>query len=306
MSSMEHKMITILGTTATGKTKLAVELASIIGGEIISSDSRQVYRGMDLGTGKDLEDFSIDGAEIPYHLIDIVDPGYEFNVYEYQKLFYKAYQKVIDNQNIPILVGGTGMYIESVLKAYLLAKVTTNESLRLRLAKKTDEELVDLLLKTRVLHNNTDTSDRERTLRALEIDEHYRNHPELTNDIPKIKSINFGIRYDRKDIRDRITERLDQRFELGMLAEVKGLIEGGVSTDMLKFYGLEYRFITQYILNEISYDEMFGLLNTAIHQFAKRQETWWRKMEKQGTKINWLDGNIDNQSKIAIILGKLR
>lgn len=306
MSNMEHKMITILGTTATGKTKLAAELASLIGGEIISADSRQVYRGMDLGTGKDLDDFIIAGSKIPYHLIDIVEAGSEFNVYKYQKLFYKAYQSIIDNHNIPILVGGTGMYIESVLKSYLLAKVSTNEAMRLRYAKKTDEELIDQLISTRIIHNTTDTTDRERTLRALEIDEHYRNHPELTTNIPKIKSINFGIRFDRKDIRSRITERLDQRMEQGMLAEVQQLLDSGVSADMLKFYGLEYKLITQNLLGEITYDEMFNLLNTAIHQFAKRQETWWRKMEKNGTKINWLDGNIDNPSKIALILGKLR
>jgi len=303
---MEHKMITILGTTATGKTRLAAQLAALIGGEIISADSRQVYRGMDLGTGKDLDDFNIDGTRIPYHLIDIVDPGYEFNVYEYQQLFFEAYKQVVNNKNIPILVGGSGMYIEAVLKSYRMAKVARNEALRIRLSNKTDEELVEILLSNRVLHNTTDTTDRERTIRAIEIDEYYRNHPELLQDVPKIKSINFGIRFDRAEIRNRITERLDQRLKEGMLEEVQNLLNQGVSAEMLKFYGLEYKFITQHLLGEIEYNEMFTLLNTAIHQFAKRQETWWRRMEKNGTRIHWLDGHIDNQEKIGLILGKLK
>jgi tRNA dimethylallyltransferase len=303
---MENSMITILGTTATGKTKLAAQLAALIGGEIISADSRQVYRGMDLGTGKDLSDFEVNGISIPYHLIDIVDPGYEFNVYEYQQHFFDAYQKVISNENIPILVGGTGMYIESVLKGYRMAKVSRNEALRLRLAGKPDEELVEILLNNRVLHNTTDTTDRERILRAIEIDEHYRNNPDLLQDVPKPKSINFVNRFDRAIIRNPITERLDQRFKEGMLEEVQRLLDEGVSAEALKFYGLEYKFMTQHLLGEIEYNEMFNLLNTAIHQFAKRQETWWRKMEKQGTRIHWLDGNASDQDKIGLILGKLR
>ena len=299
-------MICILGTTATGKTKLAAQLAALIGGEIISADSRQVYRGMDLGTGKDLDDFVVDGKKVPYHLIDIVEPGYEFNVYEYQQHFYDAYAKVLENGNIPILVGGSGLYIESVLKAYRLAKVPPNEALRLRLAKKTDEELVEILLNNRVLHNTTDTTDRERTLRAIEIDEYYRQHPELIKDVPKIKSVNFGIRFDRAEIRNRITQRLDQRLKQGMVEEVQSLLDKGVSPEMLKFYGLEYKFITQYLQGELEYNEMFNLLNTSIHQFAKRQETWWRRMEKNGVKIHWLDGHSSDQDKIMLIIGKLR
>jgi tRNA dimethylallyltransferase len=303
---MEHKMITILGTTATGKTRLAVQLAALIGGEIISADSRQVYRGMDLGTGKDLDDFTVDGKQIPYHLIDIVDAGYEFNVYEYQQRFFDAYKEVVERGSIPVLVGGSGMYIEAVLKGYRMAKVPRNEALRLRLAKKTDEELVTILLQHRILHNTTDTSDRERTLRAIEIDEYYREHPELLQDIPKITSVNFGIRFDRAEIRNRITARLDQRLNSGMVDEVQRLLDEGVSPEMLKFYGLEYKFITQYLLGELEYNEMFMLLNTAIHQFAKRQETWWRRMEKNGIRIHWLDGQISDQEKIALILGRLR
>ena len=187
-----------------------------------------------------------------------------------------------------------------------MAKVGSNEVLRLRLATKSDEELIEILLNNRVLHNTTDTTDRNRLIRAIEIDDYYREHPELLKDIPKVKSINFGIRFDRAIIRNRITERLDQRFKEGMLDEVQRLLDEGVSADVLKFYGLEYKFMTQHLLGEIEYNEMFNLLNTAIHQFAKRQETWWRKMEKQGVKINWLDGNNSDQEKIGLILGKIR
>ena len=303
---MDNKLITILGTTATGKTNLAANLAAMIGGEIISADSRQVYKGMDIGTGKDVSEFNINGTEIPYHLIDIVDPGYEYNVYEYQNDFFEAYKKIIENNNIAILAGGTGMYIESVLKGYRMAKVRTNEALRLRLAKKTDDELRNILFNSRMPHNSSDLNDRERAFRAIEIDEYYKEHPELLKDVPKMNSINFGIRYDRQEIRNRITERLDQRLNEGMIEEVKGLIDNGISPDKLKFYGLEYKFITQYVLDEIEYPVMFSALNTAIHQFAKRQETWWRRMEKNGTKIIWINGDIPLEEKLAFIISNLR
>ena len=303
---MDNKLISIIGTTATGKTKLAVSLASMISGEILSADSRQVYRGMDIGSGKDLSEFEINGSKIPYHLIDIVDAGYEYNVYEYQKDFFDAYQQIVKNQNIPILCGGTGMYIESVLKGYRLAKVARDEGLRVRLEKKTDEELRNLLFETRIPHNTSDMDDRERCIRALEIDRYYAQNPELFMDVPKLKSINFGIRYDRSEIRNRITERLDQRLQEGMIEEVENLINSGVDAEKLKFYGLEYRFLTQYLLGEIEYGEMFTGLNTAIHQFAKRQDTWWRKMEKSGTRILWIDGKIDLSDKLAFIISNLR
>jgi len=303
---MENKLITILGTTATGKTKLAANLAAIIGGEIISADSRQVYRGMDIGSGKDISEFDVDGVKIPYHLIDIADPGYEYNVYEYQNDFFEAYKSIANNGKLAILAGGTGMYIESVLKGYRMAKVNTNEALRLRLNKKTDDELKKMLFDSRIPHNSSDLSDRERAYRAIEIDEYYRLHPELLQDVPNMKSINFGIKYDRQEIRNRITERLDQRLKEGMIEEVEGLINKGVTPDELKFYGLEYRFITQYILGEIEYSKMFAGLNTAIHQFAKRQDTWWRRMEKNGTKIIWINGEISLQEKLGFIIGNLR
>ncbi len=303
---MENKLITILGTTATGKTNLAANLAAIIGGEIISADSRQVYKGMDIGTGKDISEFNINGIEIPYHLIDIVEPGYEYNVYEYQNDFFEAYKKIIKNENLAILAGGTGMYIESVLKGYRMAKVNTNEALRLRLKKKTDEELRKMVINSRTPHNSSDLNDRERAYRAIEIDEYYKLHPELLQDVPQLKSINFGIKYERQAIRNRITERLDQRIQEGMVEEVEGLIKAGVGPEKLKFYGLEYKFITQYILGEIEHHQMFSGLNTAIHQFAKRQETWWRKMEKNGTKIIWINGEISLEEKLAFIIGNLR
>lgn len=303
---MENRLISILGTTASGKTNLAANLAAMIGGEILSADSRQVYRGMDIGSGKDLSEFNVNGVEIPYHLIDIVDAGYEYNVYEYQRDFFNAYKKIVENNNIPILCGGTGMYIESVLKGYKLAKVPRDEALRITLAKKTDDELRQMLYETRIPHNSSDLDERERCLRAIEIDVYYQEHPELLVDVPKLKSINFGIKYDRQEIRNRISERLDQRLQEGMIEEVKGLLDGGLEPDKLKFYGLEYKFITQYILEEIDYNQMFSSLNTAIHKFAKRQDTWWRKMEKSGTKILWINGNISMEEKIGFIISQLR
>jgi len=303
---MDNNLISIIGTTASGKTQLATSLAAMIGGEILSADSRQVYRGMDIGSGKDINEYTLGGLQIPYHLIDIVDAGYEYNVYEYQRDFFKAYKQIQENDNIPILCGGTGMYIESVLKGYKLAKVPRDEALRIRLEKKSDEELRTMLYETRIPHNSSDIDERERCLRAIEIDVYYQEHPDLLDDVPQLKSINFGIKYDRNEIRNRITERLGQRLEDGLIEEVKDLMEKGVDSEKLKYYGLEYKFITQYILEEIDYNEMFSSLNTAIHQFAKRQETWWRKMEKSGTKILWINGDISLEEKIGFIISKLR
>ncbi len=303
---MENKLISILGTTATGKTKLAVSLAAMIGGEILSADSRQVYRGMNIGSGKDLSEYTLNGMEIPYHLIDIVDAGYEYNVYEYQKDFFKAYKTIQERKAIPILSGGTGMYIESVLKGYQLAKVPRDESLRFKLNKKSDEELRNMLYETRIPHNTSDLDDRERSIRALEIDIYYQEHPKLLTNIPKLQSINFGIRYNRQEIRNRITERLDQRLQEGMVKEVEELLNQGIDSEKLKFYGLEYKYLTQYILGEIDYNEMFSSLNTAIHQFAKRQDTWWRRMEKNGIRILWINGEITLEEKLAFIIGQLR
>lgn len=303
---MENNLISIIGTTASGKTQLAASLAAMIGGEILSADSRQVYRGMNIGSGKDINEYTVGGLQIPYHLIDIVDAGYEYNVFEYQRDFFKAYKSIQQRSNIPILCGGTGMYVESVLKGYKLAKVARNEALRIRLEKKSDEELRTMLFETRIPHNSSDIDERERCIRAIEIDVYYQEHPELLADVPQLKSINFGVKYDRHEIRNRISERLDQRLQQGMIEEVKSLMDSGIDPERLKFYGLEYRYITQYILEEINYNEMFSSLNTAIHQFAKRQDTWWRKMEKSGTKILWINGEISLEEKIGFIISKLR
>ncbi len=299
-------MITVLGPTATGKTGFAVYLASHLNGEIISADSRQVYKGMDIGTGKDLEEYESNGHQIPYHLIDIVEPGYEYNVFEFQKDFLKAYEKIEQNKSFPILCGGTGMYIESVLKGYKLINVPQNEELREALVLKSDEELEEILATYKSLHNTTDTTDRDRLIRAIEIQKYDDEHPNLDTSFPKIDTVLVGIEFDRRVIRARITERLEQRIEEGMIQEVKNLISSGVSPEMLKFYGLEYRFITQYLQEEISYDEMFRRLETAIHQFAKRQMTWFRRMEKQGFEIHWMNGNLSNEEKMMKLMPLLR
>ena len=295
-------MITILGPTATGKTRLAANVAAKLNGEVISADSRQVYKGMDLGTGKDYDDYIVDGNKIPYFLIDIVDPGYEYNVYEYQRDFLEIYKNIISRQKLPVLCGGTGLYIEAILKAYKLVKVPENKSLREKLEKKKTGELIKMLSSFRALHNVTDSKDRERLIRAIEIQNYYKEKPDLISDYPKIKNEIFGIYFDRNIIRKRITERLKARLESGMLDEVKNLLSKGITPEQLKFYGLEYKYITQYIIGELNYNDMFQKLNTAIQQFAKRQMTWFRKMERNGFKIHWINGELPNTKKISEIL----
>lgn len=299
----KHKLIVILGPTATGKTRLAALLAGRINGEIISADSRQVYRGMDLGTGKDYEDYKVGEKIIPYHLVDIVDPGYEYNVFEYQRDFIKAFRDIVSRGRQPILCGGTGMYIEAVTDRYRLLEVPENPVLRRELRKKPHEELMDELSVMKVLHNVTDIESTDRLVRALEIGYYYREHPEEGQSLPDFDPVFFGVRFDRFVIRSRITERLKTRLEQGMVEEVRGLLDRGVPPGKLKFYGLEYKYLTQYILEEITYDEMFRLLNTAIHQFAKRQMTWFRRMERKGKEIVWLDGEWSGKEKIAKITG---
>ncbi|MCK4287731.1 MAG: tRNA (adenosine(37)-N6)-dimethylallyltransferase MiaA [Bacteroidales bacterium] len=298
-------MITILGPTATGKTKLAAHVAAKLNGEVISADSRQVYKGMDLCTGKDYDDYIVDGNKIPYFLIDIVDPGYEYNVYEYQRDFLKIYKNIISRQKLPVLCGGTGLYIEAVLKGYKLVRVPENNSLRKKLEKKKTDELTKMLSSFRSLHNVTDSKDRERLIRAIEIQNYYKENPDLISDFPKIKNEIFGINFDRNIIRRRITERLKARLESGMVDEVNNLLSKGITPEQLKFYGLEYKYITQYIIGELNYNDMFQKLNTAIHQFAKRQITWFRRMERNGFKIHWIDGNSDIEYKVNYILENL-
>ena len=302
-------MIIVLGPTATGKTKFAAQLAAKLNGEIISADSRQVYRGMDLATGKDIEDYNVDGKRIPYHLVDIVEPGYEYNVYEFQQDFLKAYEDITARDKIPVLCGGTGLYIESVLKGYKLIKVPENKQLRDKLAGLTHNELIEKLRKFKVPHNTTDTEDISRLIRAIEIQTYYKEYPEIDRSFPKIENIIFGIRFEREIIRKRITERLKKRLDSGMLDEVKELLAKGLTPEQLKFYGLEYKYLTMHITGELSFDEMFRLLNTAIHQFAKRQMTWFRRMERSGYKIHWIDGNLsfnDKVSQALELIGKNR
>lgn len=299
-------LVVILGCTATGKTGLATQLAYKINGEILSADSRQVYKGMDIGTGKDLSEFVIGGIKIPYHLIDIKDAGEEYNVFEFQKDFLKAYDDVKVRGKVPILCGGTGMYLEAVLKGYRFIEVPPNNSLRKELDEKSIDELVAILSSYKELHNTTDALDKERTVRAIEVAVFEKENDALIKDFPVINSKIFGIQYDRELIKQRITKRLKHRLKHeGMIEEVEGLIKAGVSTDKLKFYGLEYKLITQYLLNEISRTEMFERLNISIHQFAKRQATWFRRMEKNGFDINWIDGNLQMEEKLAIIEGKI-
>ena len=301
---MEH-LITILGPTATGKTTLAAGLANLIGGEIISADSRQVYKGMDIGTGKDITEYHVAGNAIPYHLIDIVEPGYKYNVFEFMVDFTKAFNKISDNGNIPILCGGTGMYLDSILRKYHMSEVPQNKELRFELENHSLEKLRIRLLTYGPLHNTSDITDRERTIRAIEIAEFEKKNQNKI-ELPKFKSANFGIHMDRQVVRDRISLRLEQRLEEGMIEEAKQLLENNVSEEDLMYYGLEYKFLTMYITKKISYNEMFSNLETAIHQFAKRQMTWFRKMEKNGIKINWIDGNLELNDKLALILKLLK
>lgn len=293
----KKQLIVVLGPTATGKTQLAVSLADKMDGEIISADSRQVYQGMDIGTGKDIEEYALPGKKIPYHLIDIVSPGEEYNVYRFQKDFVEAYESILKRQKQAILCGGTGMYIEAVLKGYELIRVPENKALRNSLHSKTDNELVKLLSTLKDLHNTTDVTDRERTIRAIEIVTYYQKH-QVGNTFPEIQSVVFGVKMERQEIRSRITKRLKTRLEQGLVEEVERLLNSGLKPDQLTFYGLEYRYVTLYLMKELSYEQMFEKLNIAIHQFAKRQMTWFRRMEKKGIHIHWLEK--ENKVKEAL------
>lgn len=300
-------MITILGPTACGKTSVATQLAALLDGEIISADSRQVYSRMDIGTGKDLDDYTVEGKRIPYHLIDIVEPGTKYSVYRYQHDFLEAYEDITARGVTPILCGGSGLYVESVLRGYRLMPVPQNPELRELLKDKTLAELTAILeeLKRKnggVMHNSTDVDTTKRAIRAIEIEECYSHTPMDANDFPKIESTIVGITVDRDIRRQRITERLKQRLDGGMVDEVKGLIAEGIHPEDLIYYGLEYKFITLYVIGQLTYDEMFSQLNIAIHQFAKRQMTWFRGMERRGVKINWIDGARPMEEKIKIIM----
>lgn len=288
----------ILGPTASGKTAVAANLARHLTGEIISADSRQVYRRLNLGTGKDYADYMINGEQIPYHLIDIVEPGTQYNVYEYQKNFVPVFDNLTRRNKLPILCGGSGLYIEAVIQGYKLIHVPVNQSLRDEMEQKSLKELIEILAAYKNIHNNSDIDNKKRTIRAIEIEDYYTHHPEIDFSYPEINPLLIGVRFDRTTERKRITERLSQRLKDGMVQEVENLLKSGITADQLIYYGLEYKFLTRYIIGEISYEEMFAGLNTAIHQFAKRQMTWFRRMELQGMKIHWLDGFMPMEQKI--------
>ncbi len=290
MKGSQYDMVTILGPTASGKTEVAVNIAYQIDGEVISADSRQVYREMDLGTGKDIDEYRINGADVPYHMIDIAEPGYQYNVFEFQRDFLKVYDEIKEREKFPVLCGGSGMYLEAILKGYRLIQVPVNEQRRSELQLLTLDELVELLKSYKSINNTSDTENKKRAVRAIEIEEFCISHPGTDLSFPMINSLIVGVKYDRDSRRRRITARLKQRLENGMVEEVEKLLAKGLKPDDLIYYGLEYKYLTNYIQGELSFDEMFEGLNVAIHQFAKRQMTWFRKMEREGFKIRWLDG----------------
>lgn len=299
-------MITILGPTASGKTSLAAALAADIGAEIISADSRQVYRNMDIGTGKDLADYNVNGREVPYHLIDIAEPGTKYNVFEYQRDFLHAYEDITRRGITPILCGGTGLYLEAVLKGYRLVPVPENKELRETLGGKSLEELAAILVGLKAenssnMHNTTDVDTVKRAIRAIEIEIYYKHTPVSERTFPNIDYIIIGINIDRDERRRKITRRLKQRLDEGMADEVKALLDRGIPSEDLIYYGLEYKFVTEYVIGKTTYDEMFHSLEIAIHRFAKRQMTWFRGMERRGFTINWIDASMPLGEKIQNI-----
>lgn len=298
---MKYDLITVLGPTASGKTTLATQLAASLHAEIISADSRQVYRRMDLGTGKDLADYLVDGQQIPYYLIDICEPGSQYNVYEYQKDFKAVYLRLKEKQVLPVLCGGTGLYLESVLRGYRMDTVPENTELRHSLEGKSLAELTDILSGYKQLHNKTDVDTVKRAIRAIEIAEYYRTHPVTQTDMPDFHSLVIGVDIPRELRRQRISDRLKQRLEDGMVDEIRDLLAEGIPAENLIYYGLEYKFLTYYVLGKLTYEEMYSQLEIAIHQFAKRQMTWFRGMERRGTVIHWIDGTLPLEEKVRQI-----
>ena len=301
-----YDLVAIVGPTASGKTRLAAALAAKWHTEIISADSRQVYRGMDIGTGKDLNDYTVNGEQVPYHLIDIAEPGYKYNVFEYQRDFLAVYEDMRRRGLLPVMCGGTGLYLESVLKGYRLLPVPENPELRTRLSGKSLQELTDLLRTYKTLHNTTDVDTAKRAIRAIEIEEYYAHAPVDERSFPKLKSLIVGINIDRDLRREKITQRLKQRLDEGMVEEVAHLLQSCLHPDDLIYYGLEYKYLTLYVTGQLTYDEMFTGLETAIHQFAKRQMTWFRGMERRGFTIHWLDAAMPTEEKMACIERKLQ
>lgn len=296
-----YDLIALLGPTASGKTQLAVALAHRMGSEIISADSRQVYRGMDLGTGKDLADYEVEGKTVPYHLIDIADAGYKYNVFEYQRDFLRVYEDMRSRGLLPVVCGGTGMYLEAVLKGYRLIPVPENAALRASLSGKTLEELTEILSRYKTLHNTTDVDTAKRAIRAIEIEEYYLHTEVNGREFPQLRPLIIGVDIDRDLRREKISRRLCQRLDEGMIDEVRALLDKGIPAEDLIYYGLEYKFLTQYVIGQLTYEEMFRGLEIAIHQFAKRQMTWFRGMERRGLTIHWLNASWPMEQKLDFI-----
>lgn len=305
--NLKYNLLTILGPTATGKTGLAAHVAARLNGEVISADSRQVYRGMDLGTGKDYDDYFVNGVEVPSHLVDIEDAGVHYNVYRFQTDFIQVFNEIQSREKFPVLCGGSGLYLEAVLKNYRLIEVPPNKALRKELEGKSLEQLTVILknMKPR-LHNETDVETDRRAIRAIEIEKYYAEHSQEESEMPDINSLNVGIDFDRNKRRERISKRLKQRLDEGMLDEVQRLLDSGLTPEQLIYYGLEYKFLTLHLTGELSYEEMFRQLEIAIHQFAKRQMTWFRGMEKRGTKIHWVNGHLPMEEKVEEIMQHLK
>jgi len=306
MTGLKYDMVTILGPTASGKTEVAASLAYLLGGEVISADSRQIYRNMDLGSGKDLEEYRINGTSVPYHLIDIAEAGYQYNVFEYQRDFLKVFQELKVEGIFPVMCGGSGMYLEAILKGYRLIQVPINEKRRAELQILSLNSLKEILSSYKSIHNTSDIENSKRAIRAIEIEEFCLAHPETDLSFPKINSLIVGIRIERELRRRKITARLHQRLANGMIDEVQKLLDSGIKPDDLTYYGLEYKYITNYLTGQLTYEQLVIDLNTAIHQFAKRQMTWFRKMEREGFKIRWLDGELPTNDKTAKILSWLK
>lgn len=297
----KYDLISIIGPTASGKTALAVEVARAMKGEILSADSRQVYRGMDIGTGKDIAEYGSGGTRVPYHLIDIVDAGEKYNLFEFQRDFLAAYSDIVSRGSLPVMCGGSGLYVESVLKGYRLIPVPENCELRARLEGKSMEELTTILATYKKLHNTTDVDTKKRAIRAIEIEEHYARTPAHEREFPLLNSLIVGVDVDRDVRRERISRRLRARIDEGLVDEVRALLEGGLSPEQLIYYGLEYKYVTLYLTGALRLDDMIKNLETAIHQFAKRQMTWFRGMERRGLKIKWIDVSLPLQERVGLI-----
>ena len=302
----KYDMLAVVGPTACGKTSLAVDIAMAIGdAEILSADSRQVYRGMDIGTGKDLVEYTREGMTVPSHLIDIADAGDKYNLFEFQRDFLASYEDIRARGAFPLMCGGSGLYVESVLKGYRLLPVPENPALRAELETKSLEELTAMLAGYKTLHNNTDTDNKKRAIRAIEIEEYYLSCPVEERSFPQIRTLTVGVSVDRELRRERITRRLHERLDNGMVDEVRALLDRGIEPEQLIYYGLEYKYITLYLTGSLEYDEMVRGLETAIHQFAKRQMTWFRGMEKRGSEICWVDGSLERAKVVEQIMEKL-